>query len=125
MNWSLVGELGEVVREQPEHIARDERNLRRVIPWLFHRNGKTIPYETIRKVWQKATRAAGYPGKLTHDFRTHGGDAPRLDAGNFTFGCDDPARPQDRHHGCTSGNAQALAESRVLKTANAKSEDSR
>jgi len=76
--WPLVGELGELVREQLEQIARDERNLRRVIPWLFHRKGKPIPYETLRKVWQKATKAAGYPGKLMHDFRRTA--ATRLDS---------------------------------------------
>lgn len=62
--WPLVEELGELVGKQLERIARDERNLRRVTPWLFHRNGKPIPYETLRKVWQKATKAAAYPGKL-------------------------------------------------------------
>jgi len=40
-----------------------------VIQHLFHRNGKRIPYDTFRKTWKKATTEAGYPGKLTHDFR--------------------------------------------------------
>jgi hypothetical protein len=76
--WPLVGELGELVCAQLERNALDERNLRRVIPWLFHRDGQPIPYETLRKVWLKATKAAGYPGKLMHDFRRTA--ATRLDS---------------------------------------------
>jgi integrase len=67
--WPLVGDLGNLVRIQLDRIQRDERRLCRVIPWLFHNNGKRIPYETLRNNWRCATAAAGYPGKLMHDFR--------------------------------------------------------
>ena len=61
--------MGDLVRGQLSQIHRDELKLRRPIPWLFHHNGKRIPYETLRNNWRRATRAAGYPGKLMHDFR--------------------------------------------------------
>jgi len=67
--WPLVGDMGDLVREQLAQIQRDELTLRRVIPWLFHHNVKRIPYETLRNSRRRATRAAGYPGKLMHDFR--------------------------------------------------------
>lgn len=76
--WPLVGELGDLVRQQLEQIPRDERDTRRVIPWLFHREGRPIPYATLYDAWRSATRAAGYPGKLLHDFRRTA--ATRLDS---------------------------------------------
>ncbi|MGC1812500.1 MAG: tyrosine-type recombinase/integrase [Candidatus Binataceae bacterium] len=76
--WPLVGELGELVRGQLELIARDEHKLRRLIPWLFHRDGRPIPYGTLYDAWREAAKAAGYPGKLMHDFRRTA--ATRLDS---------------------------------------------
>jgi integrase len=67
--WPLVGELGELVRAQLHQIAQDEHRLRRVIPWLFHHEGKQIPYETLRNNWRRAAATSGYRGKLMHDFR--------------------------------------------------------
>jgi integrase len=67
--WPLVGDMGELVQTQLARIQCDELKLGRVIPWLFHHNGKRIPYETLRNNWRRATRAAGYPRKLMHDFR--------------------------------------------------------
>ena len=67
--WPLVGDMGDLIRGQLAQIQRDEVKLRRPIPWLFHHNGKRIPYETLHNNWRRATRAAGYPGKLMHDFR--------------------------------------------------------
>ena len=61
--------MGDLVRAQLAQIQRDELKLGRAIPWLFHHNGKRIPYETLRNNWRRATHAAGYPGKLMHDFR--------------------------------------------------------
>jgi integrase len=76
--WPLVGDLGELVLAQIDQTVRDERSLRCVIPWLFHRGGKAIPYDTLHDTWREATRAAGYPGKLLHDFRRTA--ATRLDS---------------------------------------------
>lgn len=52
------------MRAQLNQIAQDELKLRRVIPWLFHHDGKPIVYETLRNNWRRAAAAAGYPGKL-------------------------------------------------------------
>ena len=76
--WPLVGELGDLVHAQLTKIAQDELKLRRVIPWLFHQEGKQIPYETLRNNWRRAAAAVGYPGKLMHDFRRTA--ATRLDS---------------------------------------------
>jgi integrase len=38
-----------------------------VIPWVFHRGGQRIG--SFRKVWLRACREAGAPGRLLHDFR--------------------------------------------------------
>jgi integrase len=129
--WPLVGELGERVREQLEQISQDERNLGRVIPWLFHHTGKPIPYETLRKVWQKATKAAGYPGKLMHDFRRTA--ATRLDSTpgiSLSVAMTLLGHKTDimfrkyiqRHDERLVQAAQALVGSRAPKTANVKSE---
>jgi integrase len=38
-----------------------------ICPLVFHRNGKRIA--DFRKPWASATKAAGCPGRLPHDFR--------------------------------------------------------
>jgi integrase len=76
--WPLVGDMGDLVRAQLAQIQHDELELHRVIPRLFHHKGKRIPYETLRNNWMRATRAAGYPGKLMHDFRRRA--ATRMDS---------------------------------------------
>lgn len=76
--WPLVGELGDLVRGQLVRIALDERKLRQLIPWLFHRDGRPIPYATLYDAWREAANAAGYPRKLMHDFRRTA--ATRLDS---------------------------------------------
>lgn len=40
-----------------------------IVPWLFHRRGKPIPYNTLLDHWRAAAKAAGLPGRLMHDFR--------------------------------------------------------
>ncbi|MEE8193306.1 MAG: hypothetical protein V3T74_11205, partial [Gemmatimonadales bacterium] len=37
------------------------------VPWLFARDGQQV--RTFRKAWDKATEAAGCPGRLVHDLR--------------------------------------------------------
>jgi integrase len=39
----------------------------RIIPWLFHRDGK--PIKDFRWVWASACKNAGVPGRIPHDFR--------------------------------------------------------
>jgi integrase len=132
--WPLVGELGDLVLGQLERIARDECKLRRLIPWLFHRNGRSIPYATLYDAWREAARAAGYPGKLMHDLRRTA--ATRLDStptisrsvamtllGHKTdimF-----RRYIQRHDERLVEAAKVLAEDRAAKLARAKSEAQR
>ena len=49
-----------------------------MISHLFHRDGRRIPYATLYDAWRAAAKAAGYPGKLMHDFRRTA--ATRLDS---------------------------------------------
>jgi hypothetical protein len=76
--WPLSGDLGDLIRFQVAQIALEERKLRRVIAWLFHRDGRPIPYGTLYDAWCEAAKAAGFPGKLMHDFRRTA--ARRLDS---------------------------------------------
>ena len=49
-----------------------ERQLGRVIPWLFpHLEGRFVGQRLVdvRKIWQRACREAGVPGVLIHDLR--------------------------------------------------------
>jgi integrase len=57
------------------HVGRVQalsREMGRVLPWLFpHFTGPQRGRQRydFRKAWQRACRAAGYPGMLRHDFR--------------------------------------------------------
>ena len=68
----LTPALHQALAEQLERVAKLERQLGRVIPYLFpHFQG---PWKGTRrcdfyKAWKRATRAAGCPGRLRHDFR--------------------------------------------------------
>jgi integrase len=77
-NWPLIGELGDLLAAQLAQIQREERRLRRTIVRLFHRDGKRIPYDALLDAWKLATKKAGLPGKLMHDFRRTA--ATRLDS---------------------------------------------
>ena len=44
-----------------------QRKTGRIIPWVFHRDGK--PLKTFYKTWHRACRAAGVPGRIPHDLR--------------------------------------------------------
>jgi integrase len=51
-------------------IAKTEalqKELDRIVPHLFHRNGE--PIKTFRRSWVTACKKAGVPGKIRHDFR--------------------------------------------------------
>jgi transposase-like protein len=52
------------------HLERTrelERQTGKVIPWIFHRNGR--PIRSFRDAWRRACLAAGVPGWLSHEFR--------------------------------------------------------
>ena len=63
----MTRELREVLERQLERTREIEKATRRVISWLFHRNGK--PIKSFRRAWQTACKRAGVPGRIPHDFR--------------------------------------------------------
>jgi integrase len=65
--FPLTPELREVLERQRAYTDTVERERRRVVPWVFHRNGK--PIRSLQKAWEAARAAAGFPGALIHDFR--------------------------------------------------------
>ena len=44
-----------------------QRRTGRIIPWVFHRNGR--PIKGFRQAWRSACKKAGVPGRIPHDFR--------------------------------------------------------
>jgi integrase len=80
--FPITEELREVLRDQLEYTARLQKAEGRVIPWLFHNEGK--PILNFRKAWLSAMVKAGLgtevrdahgklvkkiAGKIPHDFR--------------------------------------------------------
>jgi integrase len=66
-NFPLTPELLVILRAQVERTRELELATGRIIPWLFHRNGR--PIKDYRAVWKAACRAAGTPERIPHDFR--------------------------------------------------------
>jgi integrase len=62
-----IPELRETIERQLEATRQLEVEKGRVIPWLFHRNGKQI--RDYSRAWHSACRAAGLAGRIPHDFR--------------------------------------------------------
>ena len=52
--------------QQDEHEG-DRTKRGRIVPCVFHRNGK--PIRDFRGAWEAACTAAGCPGRILHDFR--------------------------------------------------------
>lgn len=68
----LTPELREALIEQGARIRELEHKAERVTPWLFpHLEGPHAGHKMIdiRKAWDRACSAAGYPGLLFHDLR--------------------------------------------------------
>lgn len=65
--FSEIPELRELLYELRRETDAVQRRLGRVVPWVFHRNGK--PVKSIRQAWRTACRNAGLVGKIPHDFR--------------------------------------------------------
>jgi integrase len=65
--FPLTVALREVLTRQLERTKAIERATGRIIPLLFHRNGR--PIKDLRGSWKAACIAAGVPGRLVHDFR--------------------------------------------------------
>ena len=65
--FPLTPGMRELLVRQLEKINELERKTNRLIPWLFHHNGK--PIKDFRKAWALACGRAGVIGKVPHDFR--------------------------------------------------------
>src|SRR5216684_5707625 len=65
--FPLTPGMRELLVRQLEEVNELERKTGRIIPWLFHHNGK--PIKDFRKAWALACQRAGIVGKVPHDFR--------------------------------------------------------
>jgi integrase len=64
---SKIPRLREVLEKQIVRTEALQKATGRIIPWLFHRDGK--PIKSFRRSWLTACKNAGLPGKIPHDFR--------------------------------------------------------
>ncbi len=55
--------LLEAQRDEHDRLKAEGR----IVPWLFHRDGKQI--RSLDSAWRTACRRAGCPGRLLHDLR--------------------------------------------------------
>jgi integrase len=65
--FPLTPELRQVLEAQLSKTRAFEKTSGQIVPWLFHREGKTVG--NFRHPWLTACKAAGVPGRLRHDFR--------------------------------------------------------
>ena len=65
--FPLTPELRTVLEAARAYTDEVQRDLGRIVPWVFHRRGRKIG--TVRREWDAARKAAGMPGALLHDFR--------------------------------------------------------
>ena len=65
--FPLIPQLRAVLTAQRDHTDQLQRDQGRIIPNVFHRNGK--PIKRINRAWAAATRKAGVPGRIFHDYR--------------------------------------------------------
>jgi integrase len=63
----LARRIPNPVATQRERARQLELATGRVIPWVFHREGK--PIKDFYTGWDKACRLAGYPDRVAHDLR--------------------------------------------------------
>jgi integrase len=68
--FPMTAELRALLEAQRAHTDQMQREQQRIIPHVFHRNGK--PIRDIRGDWAQACRAAGCPGMVRHDMRRSG-----------------------------------------------------
>jgi integrase len=66
--FPLTAALRAVLEEQDAATRALERELGRVIPWLFH-DERGEPLKEFYGAWRRACRDAGLPGRFIHDFR--------------------------------------------------------
>lgn len=65
--FPFTADLRALLEAQRDRTKDVERERQAVIPWVFHRHGTRIM--ALRKIWTRACREAGCPGRLLHDFR--------------------------------------------------------
>jgi integrase len=65
--FPLTPRLREVLERQLNRTREVEMEAGRVIPWLFHREGK--PIRSFYRAWRTACKKAGLAGGIPHDFR--------------------------------------------------------
>ena len=66
-SFPLTPELREILAKQLERTKELERETDRLVPWLFHPDGK--PIRDFRKAWALACERGGVAGKTPSDFR--------------------------------------------------------
>jgi integrase len=64
--FPLTAELRALLEGQRAGTEALQRRTGRIIPWVFHRNGR--PVKDMRRAWRAACEAAGLPGRYQHDF---------------------------------------------------------
>jgi len=65
--FPLFPELRELLEAQRVPTTAAERDLGRMVPWVFHRGGEAI--RPFRRSWSRACAAAGVPRLIPHDLR--------------------------------------------------------
>lgn len=65
--FPLTSGLREVLAKQIEETGRFELLTGKDVPWLFHRNGRTI--KNFRKAWAVACQRAGVQGRVPGNLR--------------------------------------------------------
>ena len=70
--FRALPELADVIDGQRVETKRQERQQRRVIPWVFHRDGEPLRNKygangAVYTAWRAACMEAG--GRILHDFR--------------------------------------------------------
>jgi integrase len=63
----MTPELRSVLLDQRERTDAIQRETGRIIPLVFHRDGRAI--KAFRRAWISACRKAGVPDRIPHDFR--------------------------------------------------------
>lgn len=66
-SFPLDPHLRPILKKLRKQTDTLEAELDRIIPWVFHREGRRIRY--LRRSWLTACRLAGVPGRLMHDLR--------------------------------------------------------
>lgn len=64
---SALPPLEKLLRRQKARTEKVEKRTDRLVPWVFHRNGREI--KSMRGAWNGATKRAGLDGAWFHDLR--------------------------------------------------------